>query len=160
MRHLVVVSWTRQSLPPVAEYSSTQILCWCAPPRFPGSSLLLGIDRKRPGLALRRNDGTTEIARQWRPEPRHLAGNAGIVARQSGQAIGNVVMIGAVELFGCRTTRDGCFCSAHSTAPETRSERECVPPAKHFAGQRVITGGVPDAGAVNCAISVSTSSAR
>ena len=43
MRHLR--SSRQESLPPVAEHSLTQILCWCALPRFPGSS---AVARDRP----------------------------------------------------------------------------------------------------------------
>src|SRR5229473_6634854 len=63
-------------------------------------TLLVGIDcrygcRRR---VLRVQYRTSEIARQWWPEWRRLAGYAGVITRQARQTVSNVVMIGRVEL--------------------------------------------------------------
>ena len=95
---------------------------------------MLGIDRERPGLGLGRNNGTTEITRQWRPETRHLARNARIVARQPGKAVGHIVVIGAVQLFGSWTTR-AILLQGPQHGSGNENERECRAPGQYLTRQ-------------------------
>src|SRR5882762_4347580 len=57
-------------------------------------TLLVGIDcHPRRRRVLRVQYRTSEIARQWWPEWRRLAGYAGVITRQARQTVRNVVMI-------------------------------------------------------------------
>ncbi|BBC02134.1 hypothetical protein BE61_75960 [Bradyrhizobium elkanii USDA 61] len=65
------------------------------------SALLFRISPDRRRVALGSKDWPTEVAREWRTKLRYwLARNASIILRQRRKAIGNIVMVSAVEFIG------------------------------------------------------------
>ena len=138
MRHLR--SSRRESLPPVAEHSLTQIPCWCARPRFPGSS---AVARDRPQAAR-----TGPGPQRWDDRDRPAMAARGAAHRAECPHSRAAARQGRRPHCGdrcCRVLRKldhacDCCCRAHSTAPETRTSASAVPPAKTLRDRRV-TGG-------------------
>ncbi len=124
----------------MAEHSLTQIPCWCARPRFPGSS---AVARDRP-QAVRTGLGP----QQWDDRDRRAMAVRGAARRAECPHSRAAARQGRRPHCGdrcCRVLRMldracDCCCRAHRTAPETRTSANAVPPANTLRDRRV-TGG-------------------
>ena len=65
---------------------------------------------------------------------RHVARNTGIVARQPGKAVGHIVVIGAVQLFGSWTTR-AILLQGPQHGSGSENEGECRTPYQYLTRQ-------------------------
>ena len=115
-------------------------------------ALLFGINRKRTGLSLCRDNRTAKIARQGRSEPRHIAGNPGIVLWQADEPICHIVVIGREKFVRSWTALLIALQSPKHRAGD-ESESQSGATSQNFAGERVSPAAVPGATAEYCAMS-------
>src|SRR6266404_1715130 len=112
----------------------TQILCWFAPPRFPGWHVVVRRQGQLVliGLPLFRWD--VQGPRAMEAQAGDVAGNPGIILRQRCQAIRNIVVVRAVELVRRRT-----MWAVAPQRPQYRARDEqqsqCAATRKYFAGE-------------------------
>jgi hypothetical protein len=83
--------------------------------------LLFRIDAHRRRLTLGSEDGSTEVPRERRTKLRDwLAWNASVVLRQRRYAIGNIVMVGAVELISRLVSRTSVLQRPQYGSPDNK----------------------------------------